>query len=113
MGHLPVVGRAGIGKQVKADTHPFPRPQELGMIPVNHSLRCDPLLLSANGYGRAMLVASGNHQHVISLEAMIPGEYIGRQVTPCKMAQMQCAVSVGPGHGYQYALGHRPKSFTK
>ena len=88
----------------------FPRLQEQGVIAVDHLGGGDALLVGADGYGRAVGVAAGHHQHAVALQPVVAGEDVGGQVTAGDMAHVQRAVGVGPGNTDENAFGQDQSS---
>lgn len=60
--------------------------------------RRSALLLSAYRYRRAMLVRARDHEHIVALKPMIPGEDVRRQIGTSDMTQMKRAIGIGPGN---------------
>ena len=110
LGDFSVVLGVCRSEQVEADSKSFPGVQELRLEFGIDVLRGDALLVGGDSYRRAMSVAAGNHSHFVAHHPVIAREYIGGQVRARRMAQVDGAVGVRPGHGYEYAFGHR--SFT-
>ena len=95
------------GKQIEADSHLFPRLEELSMVLVYHLLWTYPFLVSSDGYGRAMLIAAPKPINTsLPLHAVVPCENVGRQIATSKVTQMQGTISIGPSRSYEDALGH-------
>ena len=65
------------GEQIEGDTQPFPRIQKLCVVAFQHFLRFHTLLVGTDGYGRAVGVGAGYHQHIVALHAVIAGKNIG------------------------------------
>ena len=64
------------------------------------------LLLGADGDRRAVLVAAGDHEHVVAGGAVVASEDVGRQVGAGDLTDVEGAVGVGPGDGDEYLFGH-------
>ena len=116
MGDGLVVAGVSVSEQVEGYAQLFPRLQEQGVIPVYDFRRGNPFLVGADGYRGAVGIAPRHHQHTVSLETVIAGEYVGGKVAACHMAQVQRAVGIGPGYGDKNALSHgaspyRPKAW--
>ena len=62
------------------------------------------LLVGADGDGSAVGIAAGDHQHFVTLHAVIAGKDVGRQVAASNMPQMKRAVGVGPSNGDEDTL---------
>ena len=96
MDDLLVVGCAGRREQVERDAELAPVAQELRVKLLDDLLRGARLVLGADGNGRAVLVAAGDHQHVVPGHTVVTREDVGREVRACDMAEVQRAVRVGP-----------------
>ena len=79
----------------KRDAQPLEGVQERGVVALKHLLRGDALLLGADGDGRAVGIAPGDHQHLVPPQPMVPGEDIRREVGSRDMAQVSCSTSYG------------------
>ncbi len=66
-----------------------------------------PFRLGADGHGSAVLVAAGDHEHLVPLGAVVAGEDVGREVGADDLARVQGAVGVWPGHADEDLFGHR------
>ena len=80
--------------------------EELGV-----ELGCDlagaaPFLLGADGDRRAVLVAAGDHEHVVACGAVVASEDVGGKVGADDLTDVEGAVAVGPGDGDEYFFGH-------
>jgi hypothetical protein len=93
-----MIGGSSSSKQIKADAQPFPRAEKLLMVSAGYLLRLFALLLSTKGYRGAVLVAAGDHQHLIALGTVVSGEDIRWKVCPSNMPQVQGAISIRPGY---------------
>ena len=94
-----MIAGMGVGEQIEGYAQLLPRLQEQGVIAVDHLGGSDSLLLRPDGYGRAVGIAAGHHKHAVSLQPVVAGEDVGRQVTSGDVAQVQGAVGIGPGYG--------------
>ena len=72
---------------------------------VDDLLRRAALVVGAHGDRRAVLVAAGDHEHVVADHAVVAGEDVGRQIGAGDVAEVQRAVRVGPGDGDEDAAG--------
>ena len=93
-----VIGGAGGSEQVELNAQLLPGVQEFLVVFGGYLLWCRSLLLSADSYGGAVLIAARDHEDFVALGAMVAGKDIGWQVSSSDVAQMQCAVGVRPGY---------------
>ena len=76
MDHFFVVLGARAGEQVERDAQLIPRLELGGTILVHDLLWSQPLFFSGNGYGCAVLVAAGYHEHLVALQPVVPRENV-------------------------------------
>ena len=104
---LSMVVRSGGREQVEGYAQALPRFEELLVIAGHHLLGRDAVLLRSEGDGRAVLVAAGYHEHVVTLQPVVAGKDVRGQIAPGDVPHVKGAVSVGPSHSYENAFGHR------
>ena len=74
------------------------------MVAQRHLLWLSPFLLRGDHDGGAVHVAAAYHQHLVSLEPVVTGKYVGRQVAARHVAQMQRSIGVWPRNGDEDVL---------
>ena len=63
-------------------------------------------LLRPDGDRRAVLVAAGDHEHVVAGRAVVAGEDVSGEVGAGDLTDVQGAVAVRPGDADEYLFGH-------
>ena len=106
VGRIAMVVRAGASKQVERDAQAAQAVEEFGLLAFHDFLGALAGFLGGDGDGRAVLVAAGDHEHVVSLHPVVTGKDIRRQESPGDVAEMERAVCVGPGDPDKDTLGH-------
>ena len=93
-----MVGSAGSCEQVEVNSQLFPGIKESLVIFGSYFLWSLALLFSANGYRGTVLVAAGDHQHLIAFGVVVAGKDVCRQVGTGYVPQVQGTISVRPGY---------------
>ena len=71
--------------------------RELGLI-VSGLIVVNTAMLGADGYWGTVLVAAGDHQHLIAFGVVVAGKDVCRQVGTGYVPQVQGTISVRPGY---------------
>jgi hypothetical protein len=82
------------------------------MVFVYYFLRRCRFLFSTNRNWHPVLVATGNHQHLIPLKAVITGENVGWQASTSNVPQMQRTIGIRPGNTDENILVQIPPKTT-
>src|SRR3972149_6207461 len=106
LGGAGVVLRAGGGEQIEGDAEALPGIEELGVEAAGEAVRRQPFGLGADGYGRAVLVAAGDHEDTVAEGALVAGEYGRGEVGADDLTGVEGAVGVGPGDADEYLFRH-------
>ncbi len=106
LGDLSMVLGARCGEEIEGDAKLIPAAEELLVKTRCYLLRGFPFLIGPDGDRGTMLVAAGNHEHLIALKAMIAGKDIRREIGSCYMSQMQGAVGIRPSYTDKDSLCH-------
>lgn len=60
-----------------------------------------------DGDGRAVAIRAGDHQDLVSAQALEARENIGGQVGTCQVADVDFSIGIRPGSGDQDGNGHK------
>ena len=71
-----------------------------------HSPRGDPTLVRLNRNRRAVAVAPAHHKNMVASKTMITGEYVRRQIRPCKVSDVHIPICIGPRYRNMDKLVH-------
>ena len=91
-----VVARGGARKQVVGKPQPREVLHNLAVVTVGQLLDRNAFLLRLHKQWRAMLISTGDHQHVIANHSLVASENVRRDTKTCNMADMSRTVSVRP-----------------
>lgn len=84
-----VVLRAGVGEEVERDAELAPVAEKLRVELVDDLLGRAALVVGADGDGRAVRVATGDHQDVVADHAVVTGEDIGGEIRAGDVAEVE------------------------
>jgi len=93
-----VVLGAGGRVQVEGYAQALPAVEELLVKLGGHFLGRSPLLFGADGDRGAVLVAAGDHENTVALDAVVSGEDVGWKLGADDLSQMQRAVGIRPSY---------------
>lgn len=95
---------AGPGIDIKRDPQPLKRIFDHGMVLIYHILRGDPCVARLQGNGHPMLIGPPDEKHLFSFQPEITGIYVGGNVNPGQVADMDRPVGIRKGRRDQRAL---------
>jgi hypothetical protein len=99
-----MVGSAGSCEQVEVNPQLLPGIKKSLVIFGSYFLWSLALLFSADGYRGTVLVAAGDHQHLIAFGVVVAGKDVCRQVGTGYVPQVQWTISIRPGYADKDSL---------
>jgi len=99
-----VVLRFSTREEIEFDAQFCPGNEELSVVTLGYLCGGRAFLVGLYGYRGAMLIATRDHEHLITLGAMVPGKNVGGQICTGDMTQVQGTISIRPGNAYEDSL---------
>ena len=97
LGGRGVTGSSRRGEQIPLQAKFVPLAHELVVVAPGDLCRFDAFVLGPHGDRRAVHVGSAHHQHFVTHDPLLAGEYVCGQIGASQVAKMARSGGVGPG----------------